>query len=125
MNLPSNIAKSSLLAGLIFWIVGGTEGFNSVTIIPIIFISYIPIFICCALTILVTICPFYWLAEKNSLSKRDVFNRYYPYYSIVCFGLCSYGIYSNTHETFFIGFFISIFITTMQSWIWFAKEPSK
>ena len=125
MDLPKNIAKSSLLAGAIFWIVGGSEEFNTVSIIPIIFISYLPIFICCAVTILVTVCPFYWLAEKESLSKRDVFNRYYPYYSIVCFGFCSYGIYVHIKEAYFIGFFISVFITTMHSWIWFAKEKAR
>ena len=123
MNLPRNLAKSSLLATFIFWIVGCAEEYKSVSIL-LIFMSYIPIFISCALAISLTICPFFWLAENESFSKRDVFNVYFPYYSIICFALCSYGIYSNISEPFFIGFYISVFITTMQSWIWFAKDPS-
>ncbi|MGJ8592730.1 MAG: hypothetical protein ACSHXF_09290 [Aquaticitalea sp.] len=124
MNLPSNLAKSSLLATAIFWIIGGVEEFNSISLISIIFLSYIPIFISCLIAIVGTICPIFWLTETGSFGKQDVFKMYFPYYCIICFSLCCYGIYSISIEPIFIGFFISAFITTMQSWIWFAKEPS-
>ena len=123
MKIPSNLAKSSLLATGIFWVIGMTDGFESV-MLPLMFISYVPVFVCCTGTILLTICPFYFFGETKHFSKRHVFQRFYPYYSIVCFALCAYGIYENTNETFLIGFFVAVFFTTMQSWIWFAKEPA-
>lgn len=123
MKVPSNLAKSSLLATFIFWTIGLTDDAEYFQI-AIIFISYIPIFLSCSLVILLTICPFFWLAETKNCNKRQVFKLYFPYYAIVCFAICTYGIFNNIHEEFLIGFFVSVFFTTMQSWIWFAKEPS-
>ncbi len=123
MNIPGNIAKSSLLATLIFWGIGLTEG-AELFAIALMFISYIPIFLSCSLVILATICPFFWLAETEKFNNKQVFRMYFPYYAIICFAICMYGIFSNTREMFSIGFFVAVFITTMQSWIWFAKETS-
>jgi hypothetical protein len=121
MNTPSNIAKSSVLATFIFWIVGSYDGFTPGLFLFVI-LSYIPVFISCSLVILMTIYPFFWLAEAKNFDKQHIFKRYFPYYSIVCFGLCMYGIFSNSDESFLVGFFVAAFITTMQSWVWFAKE---
>ena len=121
MNLPSNLAKSSMLATCIFWTIGMTDGFD-LDMIPIIFFSYIPIFIMCSLTIIITICPFFWLAENKNFTKENVFYTYFPYYAIICFTICLYSIFSISYEAFLIGFFVAVFFTTMQSWIWFVKE---
>ena len=122
MKVPSNITKSSLLATILFWTIGLTDGADF-SAIALIFISYIPIFLSCSVVILLTICPFFWLAETDNCNNRQLFKLFYPYYAIACFAICMYGIFSNSHESFFIGFYVSVFITTLHSWIWFAKEP--
>uniref|UniRef100_UPI0040493E13 hypothetical protein n=1 Tax=Gelidibacter sp. TaxID=2018083 RepID=UPI0040493E13 len=121
MNIPSNLAKSSVLATFVFWIIVSYDGLNP-NLLPLIILSFIPVFISCSIVILVTICPFFWLAEAKKFDKQQIFKRYAPYYSIICFGLCLFGILSNSDSAFLIGFFIAVFVTTMQSWVWFAKE---
>lgn len=121
MNIPSNIAKSSFLVSLVFWTIGLTSG-AELFAIAIIFISFIPIFLSCSMVILLTICPFFWMAETENFNKKQVFKTYFPYYAIICFSICMYGIFRNTNGIFLIGFFVAIFMTTTQSWIWFAKD---
>ena len=127
MRIPSTILKSTILATCIFWIlIIMSEGFQSY-MIPLVFLSMIPISICCAITILLTIVPFFWF-RSNGLSdglghrNKIIFNKYFPFYAIVTFCLCLYGI---IELTFAISFFLSAFFTTMQSWIWLAKEHQK
>ncbi|MBQ0787459.1 MAG: hypothetical protein KBT69_08165 [Oceanihabitans sp.] len=123
MHIPHNIAKSSLLAGSIFWTILATDNFNW-GMIPVVFLSFIPIFICCSLVILVTICPIFWLLESEHYSKQKVFKTCFPIYTIITFSLCCYGIYHAFSEVYMIGFYVSAYITTAQSWVWFGKEKS-
>lgn len=123
MNVPLNLAKSSILATVIFWLIGMTEHFNF-EMLGFVFISYIPIFMSCSFVICLTICPFFWLKEKEAFDKKMVFKTYFPYYSIVCFGICVFGIISSD-SIILTAFFISVYITTSQSWIWFAQEPNR
>ncbi|MDO5980097.1 hypothetical protein [Flavivirga spongiicola] len=117
MNTPSVILKSTILATCIFWIILISENFQN-DMIPFVFLSIIPISICCTVTILFTIMPFF-LLKKDGSSNKSVFKKYFPFYAIVSFSLCCYGV---IELTFAISFFISAFFTTMQSWIWLAKD---
>ncbi|MFY0629973.1 MAG: hypothetical protein JXR05_06295 [Flavobacteriaceae bacterium] len=121
-NIPSTLLKSSLLATLIFWGLIIAEGFN-IEVIPFIIASIIPISIICSLTIMITIVPFYYI-EENYMSNRKIFKKYFPYYSISIFGICSYCIVSLNFESFVCIFFITAFFTLMQSWIWIYKTPT-
>lgn len=116
MNVPINIIKSTLLATVIFWLIILAKDFES-DMIALIFLSVIPISICCAITILITIAPFFWLNKK--LTPRMVFKKYSPFYAIVVFSLCLYGTFQ---EPITICFYASAFFTTMQSWVWFGKH---
>ncbi len=120
MNIPGNLAKSSLLALVIFWAVMATKEFE-IDMIPFVLLSYIPIFICVALIIIGTICPIFWMTVTESFGKKNIFKKYFPYYSIVAFGVCGYGILS-LESIFASAFFIAAFITVCQSWVWFAKD---
>ncbi|MDT0559207.1 hypothetical protein RM697_11130 [Ichthyenterobacterium sp. W332] len=121
MNLPSNLSKSMLLAASIFWSVIIADEFDP-DMIPYIFLSLIPIFMVSALVITLTICSVFWLREKDNTSKIKVFYTYFPYYAIVSFGFCFYFMASSNFDVFVVAFFSSAFITTSQSWVWFAKE---
>lgn len=121
MNILSNILKSSLLAMVIFWTINLTETFN-LDLLPFVFLSFIPIFICCTLTILITICPFYYLLTTKDCNKKKVFKNYFPFYSIIVFALCCYGIYVFGSEIFIVSFFITAYLTSAQSWVWFSKN---
>lgn len=123
MNILSNIGKSSLLAMSIFWVINLTYDFNC-DYIPFVFLSLIPIYFCCAIVILLTICPIFWFSVSEVFNRQQIFKTYFPIYAILIFGLCSYGIYKTKTDTFAISFFVSAYISTLHSWMWFAK-PKK
>jgi hypothetical protein len=112
-NLSSTLLKATCLATILFWILISPEGFNQLWFI----ISIIPIAIVCSLTILVTITPFFWLA-KEGVTDHEVFKKVFPYYSITAFGISIYFMIDTHFESFICAFFITAFVTLMQSWIW-------
>lgn len=121
MNLPSNLAKSCLLASVIFWIIIGSESVDT-TAFLFVFLSMIPIVLVVSFTIIITICPFFWVSRSGAFNHQTVFKTYFPYYAIVAFGICTFGIIVSDFDIYMIAFFTSAFITTSQCWIWFAKE---
>nr|WP_321236241.1 hypothetical protein [uncultured Psychroserpens sp.] len=124
MNVPNNLSRSCLLAFAIFWIVIlSNEGIDE-DIILILFLSFIPIFMVASLVILSTVCPIFWFTAKQGFSKQEVFKTYHPYYVVIAFGLSVFGILSTNFNINMIAFFVSAFITTNQSWVWFAKEKT-
>ena len=124
MNVPSNIAKSCLLAFVVFWTVIATEELRA-SFIPIIFLSAIPIALCVLTTIMVTICPIFWIAASPSFTTKAIFKTYFPYYSMLSFGLCFYGAYTVGFSVYPTAFFISAYVTTCQSWVWFTKSENR
>jgi hypothetical protein len=121
MNLPSNLGKSTLLASAVFWGILGSKVLQ-ITFMPFVLLSFIPIFICVASSVIVSICPIFWLTERESFNKKRIFKAYFPYYAIVVFGICVLAIIDNSFSILAIAFFSSAFISTCQSWVWFAKE---
>ena len=123
MNIPNNLAKSFLLATVIFWtIISYQQSINDILLY--IFVSFIPIFICVAIVILGSICPIFWLTEHKNFDKQQVFRTYFPYYAITVFFISVLGIISSNFDMFVIAFFTSVFFTTSQSWVWFSKEKN-
>ncbi len=123
MNIPSVILKSTILATCIFWLFTISKGFQ-IDMLLLVFLSIIPISLCCTFTILLTIAPFFWFQGKEASDRsynrnKVVFNKYYPFYTIAIFSLCLYGAIKFSFAN---SFFISVFFTTMQSWVWFAKS---
>lgn len=112
-NLSSTLLKATCLATILFWILITPEDFNQLWFI----ISIIPIAIVCSLTILATITPFFWLAKEN-VTDYEVFKKCFPYYSITAFGISIYFMIDTNFENFICAFFITAFVTLMQSWIW-------
>lgn len=124
MNVPSNLAKSSILASVIFWIIIGSKEFN-IDMIPFVMLSYIPIFLCVLVVYFCSIGPFFWSPKRTNFSNVQVFKMCFPYYTCITFGLCCYGIIVSDFDLYFSAFCMSAYITTNQSWVWFAKENSK
>jgi len=124
MNILGNIGKSSLLAATIFWIIILSDGFNW-NMVPFIFLSLIPIYVCCALTILITICPIFWFLENDNYNKQRIFKTFFPVYAILAFGFSVYSIYRFSLDIIILSFFVSAYITIAHSWVWFAKEKIK
>lgn len=123
MHILGNIGKSSLLAASIFWIIILSDTFEW-EMIPYIFLSLIPIYIICALTILITICPIFWFLKNDNYNNQQIFKTYFPLYTILMFSLCVYYVYKTSTDIIVLSFFISAFITTTQSWVWFTKEKA-
>ena len=120
-NLTSILLKATILATLLFWILIFSENsINESFIIVVIILSIIPISIVCSFVILITIMPFYWL-EQNKLNEKEIFKKYFPYYSIITFCICSYFIISTNLESFICAFIITAFFTLMQTWVWAGK----
>ena len=123
MNLLTNICKSTILATAVFWIIL-ISNFFYVEMIPFVPLSMIPIFFCCAITISLTICPLFWWFESSKFDKKQVFETFFPFYSIAAFGLCVALIIDCNFESYCIAFATSAFISTSQSWIWMAKSST-
>ena len=117
-NLSSTLLKAICLATVLFWILIISEDFYQISLL--ILISIIPIAIVCSLTIIVTITPFFWLAKEN-VTDHEIFKRYFPYYSIITFGISTHFVILSNFESYVCAFFITAFITLMQSWIWICK----
>lgn len=124
MNIPSNLAKSCLLATSVFWIVIISEDFEA-NMLPFVFLSLIPIFLCVTIVIMLTICPFFWWKNQANFNNRQVFKTYFPYHAIMAFVICVLGIMASDFDIYLIAFFSSAFITINQSWLWFAKEEKQ
>ena len=122
MNIAGNIGKSSLLALTIFWLVIWSKEFEA-DMMPFVMLSFIPILICVSIVVVLSICPFFWSANKTIYTKVQVFKMCFPYYTIIAFVLCGYGVMASGFDLYFSAFWISAYITTNQSWVWFAKEP--
>ena len=121
MNIPSNIGKSILLASSIFWVIYLIQE-GDLDFAPIVVLSLIPISICVSLTIVITICPVFWALRKEKEDNKSLAKRCFPYYAIIASILCIYGINASYFDSFFVSFLISAYLTTAQSWVWFAKE---
>ena len=117
-NLSSTLLKAICLATGLFWILIISEDFNQISLL--ILISIIPITIVCSITIIVTITPFFWLAKEN-VSNHEIFKKYFPYYSIITLGISTHFVILSNFESYVCAFFITAFITLMQSWIWICK----
>lgn len=121
-NLKSTLFKSSMLATILFLLIDiSTHSYYHIS--PFMILYIIPISILCSLAILITIMPFIWL-EKENKSKIEIFNKYFPYYSIIAFGFCSYFIVESSFERGTYTFFITAFFTLLQSWLWLCKNPN-
>ena len=124
MKIASNIFKSSVLAYIIFWLI--ILAFEPDEIYGLFFIfSYIPIFICVALVVGFTICPFFWVFMNEKRNTKQVFKLCFPWYSVIGFSICFYQVHQFEYYFFALAFFTSAFLTTCQSWLWFALEKSK
>ena len=123
MNLLTNICKSTILATAVFWIILISKFFY-VEMIPLVPLSMIPIFFCCAITISLTISPLFWWFESSKFDKKQVFETFSPFYSIAAFGLCVALIVSFNFQSYSIAFATSAFVSTSQSWIWMAKSST-
>lgn len=119
MNIGNTLIKATGLATSIFWLILLPE-YPTVSIIISILLSLIPIFICCLLTIVFTVFPFFWFFE-DTLGKKQVFKTYFPYYVILIFSICLFAINLFNYELFAIAFFASAFFTLLQTWVWYSK----
>ncbi|AOW21748.1 hypothetical protein [Urechidicola croceus] len=120
IKIGQTALKAALFATCLFWLLIGVSDEFFLGIIPLIFLSIIPIFIICLIAIITTIIPIYWLLGGN-LCKVQFFKKYFPFYSIIVFGLCLFGIYNFDFKDFIIRFFTTAFFTSIQSWIWLFK----
>ncbi len=123
MNIPLTLVKATGLSAILFWAIIFTNKFNYIDTIPFVFLSLIPISICCALVICLTIAPFYWSKHEDTRYKT-VYNTYFPFYAIIIFSLCLFGSIQADFDTHLTAFFASAFITTSKSWEWLAKTDA-
>ena len=120
-KLAPILLKTSFLATILFWLLNFSCGFYPHFML--IFVSVIPISITCSFAISITVMPFYW-SNENNMSNDEIFKKYFPYYSITAFVISAYSIIDSGFGIFISAFFITSFITLMQSWIWIFKIPN-
>ncbi|MEE9408912.1 MAG: hypothetical protein V3V28_12645 [Polaribacter sp.] len=120
-NLGATLLKASTLATMIFWILMISDSLDNLTFFFFL-LSIIPISVICSLTILITITPFFWL-ENDTISDKEIFKKYFPYYAIIVFVISCYFIIITDFESGICTFFITAFMTLMQSWTWICKTP--
>ncbi|PQJ79251.1 hypothetical protein [Polaribacter porphyrae] len=124
-NMMPILLKAALFATVLFWTLILSEKFEKgYFIIAIIIISIIPIFIICSLAVLYTILPLF-LLEKKDLNSHEMFQKYFPYYAIIIFGICCFFVVNSNFDEPEFMFAITVFFTLMQSWIWLCKTGNK
>jgi hypothetical protein len=116
MTLLKTITKSTALSAIIFWSIIFTDVFE-VEMLAFIFLSLIPIFLCNAIVIASTIAPFFWI-NTDKRNTRHVFYSFFPYYALVSFLICGYGIIKWPDA---LSFFTAAFFSSLQSWVWILK----
>ena len=120
MSILENTLKSTLLAASIFWLFYIDHVFTS-RIITYVLISFLPIFICCLMTISASIYPFFLIGGKSKIARQKTFTIYFPYYVMIAFSFSGVLLNATQFDPFLLSFLTSAFITTCQSWVWFAK----
>lgn len=123
MDIPITIIKATGLSSIIFWSIIFTEVFNTDMFLFVI-VSFIPIIICCALTIWLTIAPFFWL-KKAGTNLKTIRNRYFPFYSIMLFALSAFASIGSEFDIYVMAFVISAFFTALKSWSWIIESDKK
>jgi len=123
-RLFSTSLKATVFSTLLIWVLNANEHNFNIEIAPFIILSTIPIWIVCFTSIVVTIVPFSTY-KKVKTSNKQLFKRYFPYYSIFVFIGCVIAcMYSNFNE-FVINFFVTTFFTATISRVWFFKNEEK
>lgn len=120
MNTILTFLKATGISFTIFWSIISTKGIDF-KMIPWTLVSLFPIAIIVTLVISITIIPFYAF-NKETKSYREIYNTYFPYYSVVAFILCAYGIIKSEFEIDLVAFFSAAFITTCKSWQWLTNS---
>ncbi|MGC6430059.1 MAG: hypothetical protein ACON5F_03360 [Jejuia sp.] len=122
MDTPSTLLKSTALSFVIFWSIILTEIELPLDAIPYMFLSLIPIFLCCMFTICLTIAPFYW-AKNEKTAFKTIYNNCFPFYAVALFGVCFLVILTSNFDTTIVAFISSAFFTLLKSWSWIIKSP--
>lgn len=122
MRYSKSILKSILLSAIIFWLVIFSEAFEA-SMLFWVFISLVPITVCCSLTVLFTISP--WFALQPKLRPQEIYKKYFPYYAIFSFALCFYCLWKTKFDLYTISFFSSAYFTSLQIWNWLVLDNQK
>lgn len=122
MNIGQTALKATGVSAVLFWLFM-TKEIDFETLVTLIPLSIIPIFLCCLLMLVSTICPIFWI-EADRLNTQQIFSTYFPYYSIVVFIACCYLIAHTNFNDFALGFSSSAFFSLMYSWVWITKTES-
>ena len=118
-NLPNTLVKSTLLSATVFWVILAKE----IEFHIIIVFSLVPVFIICSLIICISIVPFI-IFEDEKESTQSIFKKYFPFYTMVIFGIACFGIMKSDYDIFMSAFMTSVFFTLSHAWIWLCKQPS-
>ena len=113
--------KAALLASILLVLVIMIHE-NIIAEWPFIFmLSYIVTFLIFAGILILILWPLYFL-ESKKISPKMIFNKYFPYYSIIFFSACLCIFFSLNLTDMSIGILLILYITSMQSWVWFFKD---
>jgi len=110
--------KSAVLSTVIFnLLIISEEGLKGESII-ILFISFIILTVISFIAITLTIYPIYLLSTSSNLTKKQVFTKYFPYYSMFYFTISIWFYYLSNFENFGLLIGVTIFFTAMFAWVW-------
>ena len=92
--------KAAVLSTVIFnLLIISEEGLKDESII-ILFISFIILTVISFTAITLTIYPIYLLSTSYNLTKKQVFTKYFPYYSMFYFTISIWFYYLSNFENF-------------------------
>lgn len=117
----STSLKATGLATTLIWVLNVSRSNFNINAVPFVLLTIIPIWIVCYISILTTIYPFRLYNRKNRTDKQ-LFNRYFPYYSICVFFGCVVACMYSNFDKIIINFFSTVFFTATTSWVWYFKK---
>lgn len=125
MNRSFSVSlKATALATTLVWFLNISDGDAAIQMVPYVILSTIPIWIVCFTSIILTIVPFNEY-KKGEITNKEIFQKYFPYYSICIFIGCATACIYFSFDIFAISFFSTVFFTATTSWFWFFKNDKK
>lgn len=125
MSIGKTSLKATIVATSIFnTLILSKDGLEGETFI-ILIVSFVVLFCISIVVIILTIHPFYYLQESKGTSKKQIFNTYFPYYSMLLFLLLfAPDIYKNNIDEYTLIISTTTFFTAMFTWVWLFSEKT-
>jgi hypothetical protein len=118
MSIPKTTIRAAVLATTLFNLLLFSKENIDRDIVWVIPISFFIFLLISFFAIIITVSPF----NNEDKESREIFHKYFPYYSILLFISVFSFSYINDFESFTLLVSITTFFTANAAWVWYYKN---